>query len=187
MATAPPLMDFPQPPSYEETMVTPPPPHYHLGPPPPQGYTSGPPPLQGYTSGPPPLQGYTSGPPPPQGYTSGPPPPPGYAKVPQCPYPPQPVGPPVTSPVVSVQTIYVQPGVAFGDRPVQVHCPACAQFVLSRMEYHSGTMTWLSCLALSFFGCIYGCCLIPFCADSLKDVKHCCPNCHNVLGVYRRL
>ncbi|KAG5831886.1 hypothetical protein ANANG_G00285110 [Anguilla anguilla] len=115
------------------------------------------------------------------------PPPPGYAKVPQCPYPPQPVGPPVTSPVVSVQTIYVQPGVAFGDRPVQVHCPACAQFVLSRMEYHSGTMTWLSCLALSFFGCIYGCCLIPFCADSLKDVKHCCPNCHNVLGVYRRL
>ncbi|KAJ8253686.1 hypothetical protein COCON_G00202980 [Conger conger] len=227
MATAPPLMEFPQPPSYEETMVAPPPPHYHMGPPPsqgyapgpsvpqgyapgpsgpqgyapgpsgpqgyapgppgPQGYAAGPPAPQGYAPGPPAPQGYAPGPPAPQGYAPGPPAPQGYTKVPQHPYPPQPVSPPLTSPVVSVQTVYVQPGVIFGDRPVQTHCPACTQFVLTRTEFQAGTITWLSCLALSFFGCFYGCCLIPFCADSLKDVKHFCPNCSNYLGVYRRL
>ncbi|KAJ8344672.1 hypothetical protein SKAU_G00288650 [Synaphobranchus kaupii] len=98
-----------------------------------------------------------------------------------------PVNPPLTSPMVSVQTIYVQQGVVFGDSPVQTHCPVCTQFVLTRTEHKSGTMTWLSCLALSFFGCIYGCCLIPFCADGLKDVKHYCPNCNNFLGIYKRL
>ncbi|XP_066530587.1 lipopolysaccharide-induced tumor necrosis factor-alpha factor homolog [Hoplias malabaricus] len=133
-------------------------------------------------------------------YTQGPniasPPPPVYCKAPQSPYPtpgytqvysPPPPGPPVTNPVVSVQTVYVQPGVVFGDRPVQVFCTRCTQSVLTHVEYSSGTMAWLACAGLFIFGCIYGCCLIPFCVDSLKDVTHRCPNCTNVLGVYRRL
>ncbi|KAJ8386176.1 hypothetical protein AAFF_G00176000 [Aldrovandia affinis] len=121
-------------------------------------------------------------------YPQGPMPPPySYAKVPQCPYPVQSQSPPVTGPVVSVQTIYVQPGVVYGDRPVQAHCPVCAQFVVTRMDYSAGMLAWLSCVALSFFGCIYGCCLIPFCVDGLKDVKHTCPNCNNILGIYKRL
>ncbi|KAI1884663.1 hypothetical protein AGOR_G00228740 [Albula goreensis] len=152
MATAPPMETagfpgFPQPPSYEETMINPHP-----------------------------------------QYPQGPVPPPyGYSKVPQHPYPPPASSPPVTSPMVSVQTIYVQPGAVFRDQPVQALCPACSQLVVTRMEYDTGTMTWLSCLALSFFGCVYGCCLIPFCVDSLKDVNHYCPNCNKLMGVYRRL
>lgn len=124
------------------------------------------------------------------------PPPPVYSKAPQPPYPaqgytqmysppPPPTGP--GAPVVTVQTVYVQPGMVFGYTPVQVHCPNCAQTVVTRLEYSSGTMTWLTCAGLFIFGCIYGCCLIPFCVDSLKDVTHHCPNCSSVVGVFKRL
>ncbi|XP_076865358.1 lipopolysaccharide-induced tumor necrosis factor-alpha factor homolog [Brachyhypopomus gauderio] len=124
------------------------------------------------------------------------PPPPVYSKTTQAPYPtqaytqmyaaPAPCAP-VTNPVVSVQTVYVQPGVVFGDLPVQAFCPVCVQSVQTRLEHSSGTMTWLTCAGLCIFGCIYGCCLIPFCVDSLKDVRHHCPSCNRIMGVYKRL
>ncbi|XP_045576493.1 lipopolysaccharide-induced tumor necrosis factor-alpha factor homolog isoform X1 [Salmo salar] len=120
--------------------------------------------------------------------------PPAYTKSAQYPYPTQPYSQiyqptahSTTSPIVSVQTIYVQPGVVFGDLPVQTHCPACAQMVITRLEHTSGTMAWLTCAGLFIFGCIYGCCLLPFCVDGLKDVTHRCPNCNNVLGEHKRL
>ncbi|XP_056609010.1 lipopolysaccharide-induced tumor necrosis factor-alpha factor homolog [Triplophysa dalaica] len=102
-------------------------------------------------------------------------------------YPPPPGAQPVTTPVVSVQTVYVQPGALFRDIPVQVHCPECTQNVTSQLDFTSGTLTWLSCAGLAIFGCFYGCCLIPFCVDSLKDVTHRCPNCRRTLGVYTRI
>lgn len=37
------------------------------------------------------------------------------------------------------------------------------------------------------FRCWLGCCLIPFCIQDLQDVKHICPNCSKVVGVYRRI
>ncbi|XP_051569782.1 lipopolysaccharide-induced tumor necrosis factor-alpha factor homolog [Myxocyprinus asiaticus] len=103
-------------------------------------------------------------------------------------YPPPPQAQPVTtSPVVAVQTVYMQPGLVFGDVAVQAHCPVCTQNVVTRLEYSSGALAWLSCAGLAIFGCIYGCCLIPFCVDSLKDVTHHCPNCNSVLGVHKRI
>ncbi|KAL0992835.1 hypothetical protein UPYG_G00099170 [Umbra pygmaea] len=119
--------------------------------------------------------------------------PPAYSKDTQYPYPThynqtyQPAAHSTTSPIVSVQTIYVQPGMMFGDVPVQTHCPTCAQVVVTRLEHTSGTMTWLTCAGLFIFGCIYGCCLFPFCVNGLKDVTHRCPNCNNILGEHRRL
>ncbi|XP_048049148.1 lipopolysaccharide-induced tumor necrosis factor-alpha factor homolog [Megalobrama amblycephala] len=131
-------------------------------------------------------------------YPPGPYPPPVDMKGPVPPYstqaygqayppPPTQQGQPVTSPVVSVQTVYVQPGLVFGTVPVQAHCPVCIQNVITRLEYTSGALVWLSCAGLAIFGCIYGCCLIPFCVDNLKDVIHHCPNCSSVLGFYRRI
>ena len=35
--------------------------------------------------------------------------------------------------------------------------------------------------------CIMGCCLIPFCVDSLMDVLHTCPVCQQELFCYKRL
>ncbi|XP_006637295.1 lipopolysaccharide-induced tumor necrosis factor-alpha factor homolog [Lepisosteus oculatus] len=115
-------------------------------------------------------------------------PPPGYGPKNTPVYPVQPQSPPVTChPVVSVQSVYVQPGLVFSDHPVVMNCPACRQMITTQLEYNSGALAWLSCAGLAIFGCIYGCCLIPFCVDSLKDVTHYCPNCKNVLGVYKRL
>ncbi|NP_001187935.1 lipopolysaccharide-induced tumor necrosis factor-alpha factor homolog [Ictalurus punctatus] len=102
-------------------------------------------------------------------------------------YPPlQPVAPVASPPVVSVQTVYVQPA-AFGDVPAQTCCPVCSQIVVTRLEHNSGTMAWLVCAGLCIIGCMYGCCLIPFCVDGLKDVTHFCPNCNNAIGSFKRL
>ncbi|XP_062303695.1 lipopolysaccharide-induced tumor necrosis factor-alpha factor homolog isoform X1 [Osmerus eperlanus] len=126
-------------------------------------------------------------------YTHGPGLPPAYTKMAHQQYPTQvhsqaypPAHSPI-SPIVSVQTIYMQPGVVYGHLPVHTHCPACAQMVVTRLEHNPGTMAWLTCAGLFIFGCIYGCCLIPFCLDGLKDVTHRCPNCSKPLGVYKRL
>ncbi|XP_056310224.1 lipopolysaccharide-induced tumor necrosis factor-alpha factor homolog isoform X2 [Danio aesculapii] len=127
---------------------------------------------------------YPAGPYPPADMkASGPPPYPTqeYSQM----YPPTAQGQPVTSPV-AVQTVYVQPGLVFGNVPVQAHCPVCSQSVITRLEYSSGPLVWLSCAGLAVFGCIYGCCLIPFCIEDLKDVTHHCPNCSSVLGVHKR-
>ena len=35
--------------------------------------------------------------------------------------------------------------------------------------------------------CFFGCCLIPFCINEVKDCTHTCPNCKNFLGVYRHI
>ncbi|XP_058234291.1 lipopolysaccharide-induced tumor necrosis factor-alpha factor homolog [Hemibagrus wyckioides] len=100
--------------------------------------------------------------------------------------PPQPVPPMASPPVVSVQTVYVQP-TSFGDVPAQTCCPVCAQTVVTRLEHNSGSMAWLVCAGLCIIGCIYGCCLIPFCVDGLKDVTHFCPNCNSAIGTFKRL
>lgn len=110
-------------------------------------------------------------------------PPQGYGQM----YPPPPQLQPVNPPVVSVQTVYVQPGAVFRESPAQVLCPVCSQTVITQLEYTSGALAWLSCVGLAVFGCIYGCCLIPFCVDGLKDVTHHCPNCKKTLGVFKRL
>ncbi|XP_030875833.1 LITAF domain-containing protein isoform X4 [Leptonychotes weddellii] len=36
-------------------------------------------------------------------------------------------------------------------------------------------------------GCVLGCCFLPFCVDSLMDVKHTCPVCRQELFRYHRL
>lgn len=37
------------------------------------------------------------------------------------------------------------------------------------------------------FRCFLGCCLVPFCVDSLMDVRHTCPVCRQELFLYKRL
>ncbi|CAJ1053910.1 lipopolysaccharide-induced tumor necrosis factor-alpha factor [Xyrichtys novacula] len=74
-----------------------------------------------------------------------------------------------------------------GDGPVQVPCPKCKQTVLTKVDYTSGLLTYLSCGGLLLCGFVFGCCLIPFCVDRLKDVQHSCPNCKTELGIFKRI
>ncbi|XP_068102944.1 lipopolysaccharide-induced tumor necrosis factor-alpha factor [Hyperolius riggenbachi] len=137
--------------------------------------------------------------------------PPSYEEATFChqPYPPQPYAPqpgmeaknmnpappymvppvqpvPVQTPV-TVQTVYVQHPVTFHDRPVQMCCPYCTRMTTTRLVHSSGALAWLSCGGLCLLGCGFGCCLIPFCIDSLKDVDHYCSNCQALLGTYKRI
>ncbi|MBN3322551.1 GRIFN protein, partial [Atractosteus spatula] len=80
-------------------------------------------------------------------------PPPGYGPKDTPVYPVQPQSPPVTChPVVSVQSVYVQPGLVFSDHPVVMNCPACRQMITTQLEYNSGALAWLSCAGLAIFG-----------------------------------
>ncbi|XP_055336462.1 LITAF domain-containing protein-like [Paramacrobiotus metropolitanus] len=94
------------------------------------------------------------------------------------------------APPAYAQTVFVPvhaaPVTAVGF-PVPAICPRCNQSVTTRVEYESGALTWILVGALAFVGCIFGCCLIPFCIDSCKDAVHSCPNCQHYFGKYRRL
>ncbi|XP_064639651.1 lipopolysaccharide-induced tumor necrosis factor-alpha factor homolog [Lineus longissimus] len=129
----------------------------------------------------------TNGPNPQYPVTTAPSSPPGappqanYMPPPQQQYsPPQPqMHPAQTTVIVSTSKL--------GQTSVQMQCPTCNALIMTETEYKIGGMVWLICGIIFIVGCWAGCCLIPFCIDELKDVRHSCPNCHQHIGTYHRL
>merc|ERR1712137_765436 len=66
--------------------------------------------------------------------------------------------------------------------PMQLQCPNCKQWVISKVEYETASGTWLICLAVCCFLGPFGCCLVPFCLDDCKDALHRCPACKAIIG-----
>lgn len=73
------------------------------------------------------------------------------------------------------------------DRPIMVKCPFCMMTVTTETKPTTGCLTWLCCMTLVVVGCVYGCCLIPFCSRRLRDVEHICPHCHHTVAMYKRI
>ncbi|XP_053518647.1 LITAF domain-containing protein-like, partial [Artibeus jamaicensis] len=71
--------------------------------------------------------------------------------------------------------------------PMQRSCPYCGNHILTVTTPVPGALSWLLCTGLFMFGCVLGCCLLPFYMDRFMDVKHTCPVCGHELFRYRRL
>jgi len=113
-----------------------------------------------------------------------------YPQVPPAEYPPPPSytpgpgPPPVAAGVPVVQTVVVGPS-NFGRQPVRTMCPNCRNEVTTTTTEETGVMAYIVAGLLCFVGCFCGCCLIPLCMDSLKDIVHTCPNCNYKMGRFK--
>ncbi|XP_077991165.1 LITAF domain-containing protein-like [Glandiceps talaboti] len=92
----------------------------------------------------------------------------------------------------ATDTVVVQPtgGTVFEnpyrDLPVAQRCPRCQQEITTRLVYKNGWIVWLSAGIICLLGGWLGCCLIPFCIKSIKNVDHYCPVCKELVGKYIR-
>lgn len=68
-----------------------------------------------------------------------------------------------------------------------VRCENCGQSGPTELDHEPGLITWIGFCGLSLAGLVCGCCLIPFCLNKTKDVRHRCSSCHQVLARYERL
>ncbi|XP_035665223.1 lipopolysaccharide-induced tumor necrosis factor-alpha factor-like [Branchiostoma floridae] len=87
----------------------------------------------------------------------------------------------------SSQTVILSRPPTNAAYPVHMQCTNCGQQIITNLTYVTGMTTWLACIAICAFGGFLGCCLIPFCLDGLKDVRHTCPGCGAHLGTFRKI
>ncbi|XP_051988598.1 lipopolysaccharide-induced tumor necrosis factor-alpha factor homolog [Xyrauchen texanus] len=71
--------------------------------------------------------------------------------------------------------------------PSQTQCPFCRQYVTTEVTTATGSVACLMCLICIVFGCVAGCCFIPFCVESIKDVIHKCPKCRSKIHTCKKL
>lgn len=72
------------------------------------------------------------------------------------------------------------------DEPFPVQCPYCHNIVTTKIKHVAGCMTYLACAGVGVLTSFLCCCL-PFCMKRCKDVKHYCPECDNLIAIYKRL
>ncbi|XP_064644660.1 LITAF domain-containing protein-like [Lineus longissimus] len=131
-------------------------------------------PRQGHPEGD--VQSDTAAPPYQQGYPSE-----------QLPPPPVSYQAPVVTTTTGTSFVVAAPMTVYREAPVTRTCQHCQAHVTSAVSYTNGMMVWVICGVLAFVGLWIGCCLIPFCLNSCKNVVHTCPNCHQIMGIYDRL
>ncbi|KAG9324411.1 hypothetical protein KVV02_004431 [Mortierella alpina] len=74
------------------------------------------------------------------------------------------------------------------NKPQMVICQHCRHLVLTDTTTENGSCAYVGVLALFLLGVTtLGCCLLPLCLTSCKDVIHSCPNCERDIGLYSRI
>eukprot|EP00092_Neocalanus_flemingeri_P080939 GFUD01101023.1.p1 GENE.GFUD01101023.1~~GFUD01101023.1.p1 ORF type:complete len:143 (+),score=25.39 GFUD01101023.1:224-652(+) len=101
------------------------------------------------------------------------------------PLPPKGANPPGYTPSVQTVVQVVQlPAPDLGCHAVQMVCPSCQKSVTTEISSSPSVMAW-GMSAILCFTMLWPCFCVPFCVDSLQNVKHKCPQCKVVLGRYR--
>lgn len=77
-----------------------------------------------------------------------------------------------------------RPQPELSETPVRMTCPNCGRKIKTRVTYETSQTQHLAFLALMVF--CFPCSCVPYCMDSLADVKHTCPKCRAHLGTYKR-
>jgi lipopolysaccharide-induced tumor necrosis factor-alpha factor len=73
----------------------------------------------------------------------------------------------------------------FGKDPVATDCPNCHAHVTTIAEEEISLIAWVAA-GIMFFSCVLCLCSpIPLVMDSLRDVKHYCPECRAIVGRYK--
>ncbi|KAF3687864.1 Lipopolysaccharide-induced tumor necrosis factor-alpha factor -like protein [Channa argus] len=99
--------------------------------------------------------------------------------------------PPVSSRQTPSAVVLTQPppvpilATCLTNVPGLVRCPRCQQTVISKVTHVPGCAAWWMCVLLSMIGLIFGCCLIPLMIRGLQDTHHTCPQCGNLLHIYK--
>ena len=100
-----------------------------------------------------------------------------------CPPPPPTTGAYPAPPPTQVVRVVQVPAIDLGCHPVKMVCPSCQMSVTTKTSSSPSMLAWglsgILCLTM-----LWPCFCIPLCVDSLKKVKHKCPNCKIVLGRY---
>merc|ERR1711877_62551 len=87
-------------------------------------------------------------------------------------------------PVKTIVQIVQVPMPELGPNPARLMCPSCQMEITTRTSSKPSMMAWSLSLILCFT-MLWPCFCLPFCVDSLQNVKHKCPSCKVVLGRYR--
>ncbi|XP_034250962.1 lipopolysaccharide-induced tumor necrosis factor-alpha factor homolog [Thrips palmi] len=70
---------------------------------------------------------------------------------------------------------------SLGSEPVQITCPHCNNYVVTKVDYQANNSTHIKALLLCLLcGCLPG--LIPYCCNSCQSAVHTCPVCHKHVG-----
>ncbi|CAG9331154.1 unnamed protein product [Blepharisma stoltei] len=72
----------------------------------------------------------------------------------------------------------------WSHKPQLIICQNCDYKGFSKCEYDSGFIAWLVCGTCILVGCVFGCCMCPFCIAGLKICTHICPHCNKVVGAH---
>ena len=71
----------------------------------------------------------------------------------------------------------------FGDLPQMHHCQWCGAQEATKVSHNVSLGTHIACVGLCVIGCDLGCCLVPYCINSTKQVNHKCGSCGQVVGI----
>lgn len=75
---------------------------------------------------------------------------------------------------------------SLGESPVRMVCPNCRNEILTSIETEFSLPQHIAFFVMCITGACLICSCIPYCMDSLSNVRHQCPNCKTHLGTYKR-